>query len=435
MAEWYGAGLLLVYAVVLFAHSIPPSMTDYANWTYQGVLLSRHARGLPDPTHALKLYPVPNSAASIGVGLFTLLLPWQVAAKLWLCVQLLISYIALRHLARTTDASAALWFIVPQALFLAVNWWYGFVNFELGLVWVLLTASMLLRRARGERRRDWTIGLVLVLAFFTHMIPFAFCGLLVLLYANQTKHWRINWQLLPSVLLGVWYMAGRYLIAGNADGQAGMVSLVKNYSADFWAYKVNSYMKSFGFVNPEGQGASIALHLLGRPLFILLFLANILLCILLGWRIIQVCRIAYRDQLAERFLWTGVGVLVPIYLLAPGTALGVSDPGSRVLQAALALALVLACRSMEKLLAVASVCATALTLAGLFLFARSAFRPEMTPAIDQGVPHVVVLFNHVPNHDQDYFYDDLKRSDYDDLVFPTGMLLNRASAKSPMPPG
>ena len=72
---------------------------------------------------------MPNSAATLGVGMLALFLPWMLAAKLWLWVQMAFSFLALRQLASAVNASASVWFIVPPAAFLGVNWWYGFLNF------------------------------------------------------------------------------------------------------------------------------------------------------------------------------------------------------------------------------------------------------------------------------------------------------------------
>ncbi len=423
MAEVFGAGLFLFYAMVLFAQSAPPSMADYANWTYQGVLLARHLRGVPDAEHVLKTYPVPNSAATLGIGFLALFLPWALAAKVWLCVQMGVTFAAIRRLARTTGASGAVWWIVPQAAFLGVNWWYGFVNFELGLAWVLLMASMLLRRVRGEQVREWTVGVVLVLAFFTHMIPFAFCGLLLVLYAWQTGRWRVVWQVLPSGLLSVWYLAGRFLEAGNADGQAGMVETVRNYSAAFWDYKANSYFKSFGFVNPITALGSVALHLLGRAAFAGLVAVNFLLAGLLAWMMCGRLLEVWRTRASERFLWLAMLIFVPIFLLAPGTALGVSDPGSRLLQAVLVLGMLLVCRGGGRVLKASARCGAVLSVAGLLLFARVQLGPPL-PENSTGLPVAVVQFARVPYADQDHFYEALDRGVYTQPVFPTGMFLN-----------
>ncbi len=422
--ELFGAGLFLLYAAVLFAQRGAPRMTDLANWAYQGVLLARHLRGIPDAAHALKAYPVPNSAATLGMGVLALTLPWKIAVKVWLCAQMGVTFAAIRHLARTIGASGAVWWIVPQTAFFGVNWWYGFINFELGLAWVLLMASMLLRRARGEQGRDWTLGLVLVAAFFTHMIPFAFCGLLLVLYAWQTRRWRVVWQLVPSAMLSFWYLAGRYLEAGNADGQAGMVETVRDYSAAFWIYKVNSYLKSFGFANPSSYRGSIALSMMGRAPFLALILVDLALAVLVGWLMVVRGREAFGTKAPERFLWVAMLVFLPLFLLAPGTALGVSDPGSRLLQAALALGTLLVCRGASGLLRAASGCGAVLSVAALLVFARIQLG---TAAFEgsSGLPKSVVQFAHVPFDDQDYFFGALERGDYSLTVFPTGMLLNR----------
>ncbi len=400
-------------------------MTDYANWTYQGVLLARHLHDLTDPLHLLKSYPVPNSAATLGIGLLAFFLPWTIAAKLWLCIQMGITFAAIRQLAHTIGATGAVWWIVPQAVFLSVNWWYGFVNFELGLAWVLLMASFLLRRVQDGQRPAWPLGLLLVLAFFTHMIPFAFCALLLLLYARQTQRWSVLWQLVPSFLLSVWYVAARYLQAGNADGRAGMVETVRDYSLAFWAYKANSYAKSFGFVNPSSTQGSFALAALGEGLFLALLGASLLLAALLGWRMVAALTHELRRESHERFLWLAMLIFLPAFLLAPGTALGVSDPGSRLLQTALVLGLVLACRAGGRLLRLASACGAFLAVAGLFFFARIQLAKPMDKTAGSHLPRAIVQFAHVPFDDQDYLYGALDRGDYTQPVFPTGMFLNR----------
>lgn len=404
-------------------------MTDYANWTYQGALLARHMRGLPDTAHLLKTYPVPNSAATLGIGLLAVVMSWVVAAKLWLCLQLAVTFVAIRHLARTIDAANALWFVLPQAVFLSVNWWYGFVNFELGLAWVLLMASMLLRRVQGHPGDDWTLGVVLVLTFFTHMIPFAFCGLMLLFYVRQTKRWLALWQLLPSAILSAWYVAGRYLEAGNADGQAGMLETVKDYSAAFWAYKANSYFKSFGFVNPCNLSGSVALALTGKWLFLLMFVVNIVLAIALAWLMMREAFHTLQTRSDERFLWLAVLIFLPIFVLAPGAALGISDPGSRLLQTVLVLGIAMACRVDSTLLRIASTCGAALAILGLFLFVRVQSDPLSREAMTTDLPQAITRFSHVPFDDQDRFYRALDRQDYGQVVFPTGMFLSSAQAR------
>ena len=414
--------MLGVYALMLFSHAAAPSLTDYANWTYQGVLLARHIQGFPDATHLLKPYPVPNSAATLAIGTLNLFLPWVTAAKVWLCIQMFISFLALRHFTRTVQADGAVWLIVPQATLLGVNWWYGFVNFQLGCAWLMLFASLLLRFPEQAIPRQWLLGLLLVIVFFTHMIPLAVCFLLLALYAGQTKRWRVMWQVLPSGLLCVWYLLGRYLIAHDADGQAGMVSAARIYSWPFWLYKANSLAKSFGFVNPEG---STLILLVGRLGFVVLFAINMVLVILLVCSMTKACLSSFSRGSKERFLWLGVVALLPCYLLAPGAALGISDPGSRLLQTGLAVALVLCCGYRGWPLQAAKYCSLTLSFMAVVLFSRFAFGSPRVLNNPPALPGQMAVFAHVPNHDQDVFYEALDGGQYDLRVFPTGMFLNR----------
>ncbi len=432
-AEVYAAGLFLAYAAMIFAHKGGPSLTDYANWTYQGELLRAHLLGLSDKTHEMKAYPVPNSLTTVGIGLLALALPWLLAAKVWLTVQLALCFAAMRYLLRTISAPFVAWIVVPQAVFLNVNFWYGFMNFELGLAWVMVFAALLLRRLHGERIPAWVVAAMLVLVFFTHMIPFCFCVLLLALYGWQTGRLREVWAAAPSFLLTIWYVLGRFLLAGNADGQAGMQETVRNYSAAFWVFKANSYAKSFGFVNPLGFDQLV----FGRWGFYALLLAEGCLAASVAWGLLRVASRALRgrarDQSGRQFLWLGLGLMAPVYLLAPGAALGISDPGARVLQTGLAVGLALCWPGMRRSLhVVAGSCAVLLAGGGLMMFL--AYGGELGGGLHLDMPGTAARaaqFGRVPNVDQDYFYGALNRGDMRLTVFPTGMLLNEGAEAPP----
>jgi hypothetical protein len=288
----------------------------------------------------------------------------------------------------------------------------------------MLTASFLVRRVRENLRSDWVLGMLLVAAFFTHMISFCFCGLLVVSYAWQTRRFRIVWQLVPSCLLTIWYVLGRYLIAGNADGDTGQIATVKDYSAAFWAFKVNSYLKSLGYVNPVKPSGSLALTLCGKLGFAGLLAVDLAMAVLVGWCLAWAVRRAYRDRAAERFAWTAALLLLPLYLLIPGNALGSSDPGSRLLQVGLGLAVVLMCRRPSVVLRGAAVCGVVLAAASLAMFFRIAFGVPVV-GTERGFPHAVVEFAHAPLLDEDVYWWALDHGDYRQRVFPSGMFLNR----------
>ena len=422
--ELYCAALFLLYVLAILVHPTIPSLTDYSNWTYQGVLLRDHLRGLPDQAHALKPYPVPNSAATLGIGLLSLLMSWQLAAKLWLAAQLVFALVSIRLFLRAIDADASA-SILGAALFLNLNLWDGFINFQMGMSWVLILAAMLLRKQPESRaRQDWMIGGLLVLTFFTHMLPFALAGLLLILYCFQTGRFRLLWQLVPSGLLCTWYIAGRYLLGADVDGQAGMAESVRNYSAAFWAFKGNSYLKSLGFVNPTYAGRSALVAWAGRGGFLLLLAVNVTLAGAVAWCIVSALRRAFSEKRAERFLWVGMAALLPLYLVAPVSLLGISDPGSRLLQLSLGLGVLLCAGTYSKSLSLAKGCALVLMTVGLAIFFRFAYGPEKLGAQPSSLPRTVLSFAHVFNHNQDYLVQALERGDRTEPVFATGIFLN-----------
>ncbi len=423
--ELYCVAIFAMYVLIILLQPTVPSLTDYANWTYQGVLLRDHLLGLPDQVHALKPYPVPNSAATAGIGVLSLWMSWQMAAKLWLAAQLIFALVSIRLFLRAIGADRSV-SILGAALFLNLNLWEGFINFQMGISWVLILAAVLLRRQNNlQTGRDWIVGALLLLTFLTHMLPFAFAGLLVILYCLQINRFRLLWQLVPSGLACIWYVAGRYLVGANEDGQAGMAESVRNYSAAFWAYKGNSYLKSLGFINPTYGGRSALVEWVGRGAFLLLFALNLVLAATLAWCIFSVLRRALFQKNAERFLWVGMVALLPIYAVAPVSLLGISDPGSRLLQLSLALGVLLCAARQTKPLAIAKGCALVLMTIDLAMFLHFAYGPEKSGSAGSPLPHAVLSFGHVFNHDQDYLVQALERGDRTRPIFATGVLLNK----------
>jgi len=429
--ELFAAGLFLAYAVVLFAHLSPPSLTDYANWTYQGVLLRAHLLGMADPLHALKPYPVPNSMATLGIGVLALVVRWQIAMKLWLCIQFAISFFALRHMAQTLRVGIVFWVLTPSTIFLNINFWYGFVNFELGLAWIILFASILLRLrqqpAADNRSWDWMLTGTLLLAFFTHMIPFAFCCLLLLAYAAQTARWRLLWNMLPSALLTLWYVAGRFLVGGNADGQTGMQASAKYLSSDFFIFKANSVFKSLGFVNPSGAFWMTW----GIRVFSVALAVNLIFLLLLLWALTNVAFRAATVRSQFAFLWVSIAAMVPVCILLPGALLGISDPGARLLQCLIALALVLLGAQRSVAVSGSAACAAILTVIAFVAFARFAMTPHFVPIPETRLPRRLLLLSEVPYTDQNSFYRALDRGDLSLSVFPTGLFVNPAGVTTP----
>ncbi len=426
---WSVVLLFTIYISIVLLHHEPPSLTDYSDWTYEGVLLSNHLKHIPDPAHILKSYPVPNSISTLGIAALSLFLPWQMASKLWIVLMLVAFLLVSTYVMRTHSGTPALWLISPASIFLNINLWYGFANFQIGLCLTLLLSAVLLNGARKE----WVVGLLLVLTFFAHMIPFAIGALLLVLFALQNRRYTLLWQLLPGALLSLCYLGGRFFLAQDADGSAGMVGSVKDYSALFWAFKVNSYLKSLGFANPETSNGSAAFSLFGRSAFVFLLVVNLILGAALLVCLMSTAFRAYQEKRSERFVWTTALIALPVFVLAPGTMLGISDPGARVLQAMLAITLfhLSTYRTWQtSLLWVAAGCEVILQSCGIVMFAAIPFNRLEAVHNAARLPHMALTFAHVPNHAEDYFYRALAIDNMSLRIYPTAMFLNSPEATS-----
>lgn len=423
-----------------WAHGGLPSLGDFGDWVYEGVLLRDVLLVQPQHLYLIKHYPVPNSFNTLLMGVLMLGMPWQWAAKLYLCLQLAFQFCAavvFFYACRSVRPAVRpeIWLIVPGAILLGVNFWYGFMNFQTGVAWAMLVCALLLWRAGPVA----PYAVLLVCTFFTHMIPCAFACLALIAAAVYDRRPALLRALVPTAVLTIWYLIGRFFYAHNADARARIDTKIVYLSKDFFAYKINSFLKSFGFVNPSTNADhSLSLYLLGDKLYFALFLINAILAAIFLWLIVQRCYRSIRIGALDAFLWTAVLVFGVIYLVAPGSALGVSDPGARALQVALWTAMFLAAGSRWPV-RIAAACAVILFAANFYLFNRLAMMPtyqkatsgEMGVSIALNVdppsklPRAVTHFGHIPFQDKTQYYQALEEDDMELDIFPTGMFLKR----------
>jgi hypothetical protein len=417
-------------------HRGTPALGDFGDWVYESVLFRDVLLVTPQAAYLVKHYPVPNSFNTVLMGILMLVMPWQWAAKLYLCAQLafqFVSALVFFHAVRSVRPGVrpAVWLVVPGAAFVGINFWYGFMNFQAGVAWAMLVCALLLWRARP----NFPYAILLVAAFFTHMIPCAFACTAVAFAAISDRRPRRFLALLPTAALSVWYLIGRFYYAHNADAHARIDTKIRYLSAEFFAYKVNSFLKSFGFVNPSTNADhSVALRIFGDHVFLLLFAINALLAAIFFWLIVTRCVRSFRSHALDSFLWAAILVFGVVYLVAPGMALGVSDPGSRALQVALWIAIFLAADSVW-LVRVAATCSVCLLGANLFLFAKLGSLPVQAagqPVVEGAItvppsklPSFVTHFGHIPYQDKTQYYDAIERAQFDLDIFPTGLFLKR----------
>jgi len=182
------------------------------------------------PNALLKHYPVPNSLETVGIALLCFVFQAELAAKIWILIYLVLTIFVSFYFYRSRGFSSPLLWLAVPAVFVGLDFWWGFISFLLGVLWVMLLTGMLLRGVSSS----WKYAAVLTLAFFTHMVPFSVAMLLLICFSIERRRYSLLSQALPGVVLTIWYALGRYFLGGNADGHAGMESRVRYLSSSFW---------------------------------------------------------------------------------------------------------------------------------------------------------------------------------------------------------
>jgi len=403
------------------SHALP-LLGDYSEWTYHGVLLRDWLQGHLDQGYVLKNYPVPNSLTTVGLGLLMLIMPWKLATKTWLIVEVVLGLFSADQLQRAAGRPQV-WrsILMVPAVLLGTAFWFGFENFMFGTYFAMLLCALLFRAVESK----WMYGALLTFAFFSHMIPYGFALLVLLLFSAQQGRWRLLLQAVPSGLLCVWYGIGR-LTHANADAKAGMESSVAYLTPAFAAFKVNTYLKCWGFVNPASSSTdSVLLRLVGTKLFVVLFALDIVVAIGLAWLLSIAFWRSLRHNEDLRYFWIAVGIFVVVALAMPGAAAGISDPGGRMMQVALWCAVcVIGIRRRWPQL-VLGACAVTLLVANGYLFEVVALKPPRIGATTGPLPDRVRQFAHVYYSGRVQYLDEIDTGKRDLKIFPTAMFLQK----------
>ncbi len=428
LAWLYFTGIFLLYVAIVLGSPGAPALQDYPDWIYQSVLFRDVVLGHPIPGYVLKAYPVPNSLMVFWVGLAATVVSWVWAAKLWLVLHLLLAAGATLHLCRALRThSTAMLVTVPTLLFLNLDFWYGNENFQWGICFVILWISTLLR---GNTQRGF-LAAFLVLIFFTHMICCACAALLLVTFARQRREYRLLLALLPVFLLMAWYVLGRYLLAGNADDPLAHLPGPKmTYgSVTFLVFKVNAFFKLMGFVNVlDGSGHSITFGLLPLPVAYCMLVCTLVAAIGFYWLAWVRWRSEGRSVAADfRWLWEAAVILLIGAILAPANALGVADPGSRLLALAMAIVVFDVLRTDSKATAAVSICVVVLSFLNLGQFAFVQYEPEQVAAAAPGglPPALVLRFAHVQPGAGLEYYEHIESRQMDLNIFPTALFLRK----------
>ena len=411
---------LLVFAYLVLRHSELPNLGDYSQWTYHGVLLRNVLQHHPSSAYTLKAYPVPNSLTTIGLGALMLFLPWAFAAKVWLLLGLAFAFYSALHLqAQSGDMQGWRIPLIAGACLFGLSFWYGFTNYDWAVALAMLFCSLLLQ----DWRTKWGYGALLVVLFFAHMIPYGFAITVFGLYVLQSRRWALLVQTIPSICFTAWYIAARKLL-GDLDQIPGMTAQMPSNIPFFVLFKVNSFLKIWGFVNPTLNGTdSQLLRIVSPTVFVFLFILNVLVgfivLTLIGREIWQ----SVREKAANRFFWASIALFAGAAVFMPNMASGISDPGGRMLGVCLwsAACMAKARRRVTRLVLLGST--TVLLLVNLFALDQISMQRIQVGAMSSRLPSPIWKFGHAEFANQFQFLDLLSRGSTSAPIYPTAMFV------------
>ena len=416
---FYFACLLGSYAAIILITPRAPLLQDYPTWVYEGVAVAHSLQGHPNPNFEWKHFPVPNALSDVGLGVLCALMPWMWAAKLWLCFYLALSFFVFyRFTAWLPGRSFQVYWIATTIVVLNLCFWWGFLNFQFSVVLMLLFCYYLFK----EMANPLAIAALLILVFLSHAICFAVCGIALLVHSFAHKTYRFVPAVLPGGFLVAWYFYGRFLSIGNPESLILSDVPIPYLSKAFAIYKVNTFFKSLGYVNPRVGTTPVASSLFGPGVMYVLIMAVGVLGLALIYLMFKSSRASFKEHAPERLLWITAGLVFIAALCCPSRALGISDPGSRFMVCGLALGVMLI-RPGGGLFKITCFLSAALGVAGLAMFGAISF--QRVPRNPGHSVSPISSFAHVEPGLRAYYYNVLQTGDMDKPVFGTSFLYNR----------
>lgn len=417
----YFVALLCLYALAVLCFRHPPYLQDYPTWVYEGTLYAQALTGHANPAFLVKRFPVPNMLSDLGLAALSLLFGWVWAAKVWVLAYLLVCACAVRRMAKTRPQAATLLYWMSPTLFIVgLPFWYGFLNFNFGLALLLY----LLAELEQQQPSMGKLTVFLTLAFMAHAVPFLVCSLLLLVFAATQKRLRMLVVFAPSLLLGLWYVYGRFVLTGDPEKEIPADTIVPYGSLSFLVYKANTFFKLLGYVNPVLPHKQLTAVTFGHiGMLVLLLLSAGVGVIFLTSAIVRFIGF-WRGDRTARLHWIPILLLVVAALLSPSALLGVSDPGARFLTCAFVL-LLLHLPSREKTAPLLISGSALLGLAGITLFFALAREPIPGKTEKAALPTGAAKFAHVEPLSRSRYYLELQQNEWKEPVFQTALLLNR----------
>ncbi|HUC63358.1 MAG TPA: hypothetical protein VMF53_15520 [Alphaproteobacteria bacterium] len=381
-------------------------LSDYIWWMAEAMriddILLRHGCAT---AFVIKPYPVPNSFIQALLALFNVAGGWRFATSAVLALYVVAFVAAARELARASDASRGpMMLIAFIALGTGTTFWGGDLNFDFALAISMLAVADVLRGRTAPRR----VAAITTLAFFVHAIGFFFVGGLYGLWALYRRAYRELVAFVPSTLLSLWYLWGRFVEYADREAFAQGSINPPWLSPHFLAFKLNTIMKTSGFMNFFVDTDAGPIYVMAREFGYAIVALGVVLsavwAVLVasgwapqGWR--ALAAVAARRAEPRQFALAYASLWAIVALLIPPHMLGVVEFAFRMLAIAMVVALLLIATGPVRRAALALVAVFFVALNVAFMSNLGDVR-DYTPApqprvLGRAIDRVVTLFSRV----------------------------------------
>jgi hypothetical protein len=292
---------------------------------YQGhVLRSLLATGQSDAPFALTHYPVPYFASqALLAGLGALFGPIHAGRVLIAGYLVLGAWLSVRFVRSHRLRPLLGLLLLDTSIVVSSSFWNGYINYQLGMLVLLGYLALPGRKAL----HPLLVALFSLLAFACHaMALVALCAIVgsrALAHEPRRTLPRVGMALVPVLGLTLWYALARTGLEslGGAEPNTPFLSL------RFLAYKVYTLAKAGPYHNFWVDGVA---DLQRTPaLYVTGVLANLAYAGLLLLLLVRFIR--RRNTPIARDLRYAAAALFVMYAFAPAFALGVVNPGERLL--------------------------------------------------------------------------------------------------------
>ena len=313
----YGATALAALVLIFGGRFVP--LQDYADWVFQADLFARLLRGELPSEVAFVGALAPNALCTLVMGMLALVMPVELAGKLFLIGSVLSFLWAGDRLSRARAGGGPLAFITP-IFALNYSFFHGNINYAFGLALLLASAAYLIRRE--DAAKPGALALFSIALYFAHgAVLVAWAVLLAAFALSRASSGRARTAALgfaPVLPLGIAYVA----LQGSGGSAITYADAGGFHWLSFLDLKASTFTRMLAlFHGFHPLYAGIAALVLPLAVGNFVFLALL----------VYALRTAPGRVVRER-LWFGyaAAALFLLCLLAPRESGGLVNPGERL---------------------------------------------------------------------------------------------------------